>query len=77
MQPELQKLAWRWRAVLGERERINRKAGRREDQQGSESAFLLLGDQNQKYFPGSEQKIQAHEPNRVVAHAGGAQSANP
>ena len=31
--------------------RENRKAGRREGPQGSENAFLFLGDQNQKYFP--------------------------
>ena len=61
MQPELQKLPWRRWAALCKRERINRKAGSREGQQGSENAFLLLEDQNQKYFLGSKQDKQTNQ----------------
>ena len=54
--------------------RENRKAGRREGLQGSENAFLFLGDQNQKYFP-----WKRAEDSRLAACGGrlGAKRANP
>jgi hypothetical protein len=54
----LQKLLGRLWVSLGGREGINRKAGRR-----GESAFLFLGDQNQKYS--SWKRAEAGEPNRL------------
>jgi hypothetical protein len=67
---------WFSRAALGAR-RISRKAGSREGLQGSENAFLLLGDQNQKYSSGSEQKIRAGRPDQLLLAFRRAKRASP
>jgi hypothetical protein len=48
MQPESQNLPWRHRAILCEREGINRKAGRREGPAGKRERIFAFGGPKSK-----------------------------